>query len=936
MSDSNAPKTLCLIDGSGYIFRAFYALPPMTRADGTPVNAVYGFITMLMNLIEANPCDAMAVIFDAKRENFRNEIYPAYKQNRPPAPPELIPQFPLIRRATAAFSIPAVEKEGYEADDIIATYARLAREQGWHVHVISADKDLMQLMRPDVTLYDPMKKKTLTPADVADKFGVSPDKVPDVQALMGDSTDNVPGAAGIGPKTAAALINEFGSLDNLIAKIDTVTPEKRRLKLIAEKDKILISRRLVTLNDQAPVDSDFTAFSTYAADLPRIQDFLKENNFKSLLAKIDKWPALKKTPTPTPDLKTPAASDTLKKSPSSQKIAPVYHLICQEKDLQDFLRRGADKTVVALDTETTGLDPFTAELVGFSLCFEAGEACYVPVRHVNADGATDLFGTRPPAPDQIPVETALNLLRPLLENPNVLKVGHNIKFDLHILNRAYHMPPRIAPIADTMVMSYVLDGTTHSHKMDDLAKILLNYQTIAFSDVCGTGKKRITFDQVPLDKACAYAAEDADITLRLFHELNTRLKADETDRSHDIYETIEAPLLPVLANMEQAGILLDRGHLSRLSLDLNDKIEALTRQIHATAGEVFNINSPAQLGVILFDKMGLTGGKKGANGNWTTDVGVLETLAGEQKSTLAADVLKYRMFSKLKSTYADALLEKTRSDPRVHTWFSQVSTNTGRLSSTDPNLQNIPIRTDEGKEIRRAFIAREGYVLLAADYSQIELRLMAAVADVPALKESFLKNEDIHARTASEIFKKPLSQIDADTRRRAKAINFGIIYGISAFGLANQLNIDRAEAKAYIDAYFAKYPEIKSYMDKTSAFVKQHGYVLTPLGRKCFIQGIQTPATRAFALRSAINAPIQGGAADIIKLAMLKTTHVLKENNLDARLLLQVHDELVFEVAQKDADRAAALIRPAMEGVITLSVPLVADIGIGHDWKQAH
>lgn len=927
MNGTASKKTLCLIDGSGYIFRAFYALPPMTRADGTPINAVYGFVTMLMNLIDMNQCDAMAVIFDAKRENFRNQIYPAYKQNRPPTPPELIPQFPLIRQATAAFGLSHVEMEGFEADDLIATYTRLAKEKGWHVRVISADKDLMQLMSENVEIYDPMKKKTLLPKDVLDKFGVAPDKVPDVQALMGDSTDNVPGASGIGPKTAAALINEFGSLNNLMSQLDRVTPEKRRLKLIEDRNNILISHQLVLLNDQAPVDPDFSSFETHPVDPTRLQTFLQTNNFKSLLAKIDKW--TQNTPKDTHVTGNPT-TDT------KNQIEKKYQLIQTEQQLRTFIKQNADANIVALDTETNGLNPFTADLVGFSLSFREGEACYVPLKHVNADMALDLFGEPTTAPEQIPVQTALDLIKPLLENKKILKVGHNIKFDLHILKRTSKKTLNITPVGDTMVMSYILDGTTHSHKMDDLAKLLLNYETIPFTDVCGTGKNKITFDRVPLDKACTYASEDADITLRLFHILNTRLRSDETDRSDYIYDTIDGPLIQILHDMEETGILLDRSHLSHLSLSLDEKIQHLTQKIHTDAGEVFNINSPAQLGTILFEKMGLTGGKKGANGNWTTDVSVLETLVSEQKSTLAEDVLKYRMFSKLKSTYADALLETTRFDKRVHTWFSQTSTNTGRLSSTDPNLQNIPIRTDEGKEIRRAFIAQKGYTLLAADYSQIELRLMADVADVATLKDSFLKNEDIHARTASEIFKIPLDKIDADTRRRAKAINFGIIYGISAFGLANQLNIERSEAKAYIDAYFAKYPQIKTYMDKTTNFVKQNGYVLTPFGRKCFIPGIHTPATRGFAIRSAINAPIQGGAADIIKLAMHAVTKVIQKHGIEAKLLLQVHDELVFEVKNTDIDRAKDLIKSAMENVVKLSVPLIVDIGTGKDWKTAH
>ena len=902
---------ICLVDGSGYIFRAFYALPPMTRPDGTPVNAVYGFTNMMVNLLQDNPCSHMVVVFDAKRQNFRNAIYPAYKQNRKETPPELVPQFPLIRQATEALNIPWIEQEGFEADDLIATYTRLAREQNWLVRIISADKDLTQLKQSGVSIYDPMKKKEISDADILQKFGVTPDKIVDIQSLMGDSIDNVPGATGIGPKTAAELINRYGNLDNLLAHLDDIPQEKRREGLKRDRDQILISRRLVQLDAHVPVTQKLSDFTIHEPDSDHLNAFLAENGFKSLTQRI-------RNRIPTEPTEPPQAPDT-----------PHYELIQSTTQLKQWLGRIRD--TVALDTETTGLGPMTARLVGFSLAIDGGQACYVPLRHGQAP--QDLFDFEAAnTPAQIPVAEALALLRPILENPSVLKIGHNIKYDWHILAGEYGSDFRLTPIADTMVMSAVLNGSKHGHGLDELAERYLNHSPIKYTDVCGTGQKQIAFNQVPLDQACSYAAEDADMTYRLYHVFSPRLAAEDT--AH-IYRDYDLPLIPILARMEQAGILVDRRHLADADRFFTDRLAALTTEIYAAAGEEFNINSPAQLGSVLFDKQGLAGGKKGANGAWTTDVKVLEKLAAEG-SVLAEKVLSYRGFAKLKSTYVDSLLALSRTDPRIHTSFSLTATNTGRLASSDPNLQNIPIRTDAGKEIRRAFIAGPGYRLLAADYSQIELRLMAEVAGVKRLKNSFLQNEDIHARTASEIFGIPLDLVDSDTRRRAKAINFGIIYGMSAFGLAANLGIDRTEAQRYIQAYFAQYPEIQTYMRDTEQFALAHGYVLTPFGRKCFIQGLDSGRTRAFALRSAINAPIQGGAADIIKRAMQRIDSELRSSGLDCKMLLQVHDELVFEVAEGDIESAKTLIRSAMEGAVRLSIPLIAEVGTGHNWFEAH
>lgn len=937
--------TICLVDGSGYIFRAFYALPPMTRPDGTPVNAVFGFMNMLMNLSQDNPCSHIVVIFDAKRRNFRNDIYPAYKENRKETPPELVPQFPLIRQAAEALNIPWLEMEGYEADDLIATYTRLALKQGWDVRIISADKDLTQLKREGVSVYDPMKKKMISDEDIFNKFGVTPDKIVDVQSLMGDAIDNVPGAVGIGPKTAAQLINQFGDLDTLLARLDEIPQPKRRDGLKRDKDQILISRQLVRLDDNAPVNIKLEEFSVREPNIDTILSFLKENNFKSLLTRVQNWTNKRSQTVNTAktidssiqntDLTQPKISETaILDNEQLQLIEKQYDLIQTEEALQQWISTIKDK--VAIDTETNGIDAMTAKLVGFSLATSAGKACYVPLRHGGEEETEPLdlfsFQTQSNRPQQISVKKALALLKPVLENPSITKIGHNIKYDLHILAKEYNSDFICTPIEDTMVMSSVLDGSKHGHGMDELASLFLNYNTIKYTDVCGTGRSKITFDAVPLDKACEYAAEDADITLRLYELFSNRIQIEDT--AH-IYQTIDKPLIDILFRMEEKGILVDRNRLVQTGELLTQQLSRLTEEIYTAAGEKFNINSPAQLGTILFEKQGIKGGKKGANGAWTTDVKVLENLASEG-SELARLVLDYRGYAKLKSTYVDALLSVSEKEPRVHTSFSLTATNTGRLASSDPNLQNIPIRTEYGKEIRRAFVARKGYKLIAADYSQIELRLMAEVANVTRLKESFCHNEDIHARTASQIFNIPLDQINSDTRRQAKAINFGIIYGISAFGLANNLGISRSDAKQYIDAYFEQYPEIRTYMQQTETFALANGYVLTPFGRKCFIQGLNEGRTRSFALRAAINAPIQGGAADIIKKAMHAIDTKLKTAGLDCTLLLQVHDELVFEVLEKDIVTASQLIKESMETIVPLSIPLITDIGVGDNWKDAH
>ena len=915
--------TICLVDGSGFIFRAFYALPQMTRGDGTPVNAVYGYVNMLMNLIKENACEHIVVVFDAKRKNFRNEIFSAYKENRKETPPELVPQFPLIRVATDAFNIPWVEMEGYEADDLIATYARIATEKGWQVRIISGDKDLMQLMTSSVSLYDPLKRKQLTNEDVVAKFGVLPDKVIDVQSLMGDSTDNIPGANGIGPKTAAELINTFGDLETLLNNLDKIPQPKRREGLIRDKEQVLMSQKLVSLDKYAPVNEDLSIFAVKQPNYDTIVSFLTENDFKSLIDKTKAWAAIQGVQVNT--------------SAENKTIQVQYDCIQTVEELKKWIENIKKQKAVAIDTETNSLNPFEANLVGFSLSYEVGKACYVPLRHggeEETEAPLDLFSFNTSnRPKQIPVKTAMTLLKPILEDENILKIGHNIKYDMHILSREIGPDFKIAPIQDTMLMSYSLNGTKHGHSMDELAQTYLNHTTIKYRDICGTGRTQITFDQAELEGATKYAAEDADITLRLYQLFELQLTHSDENK---ILQKFDLPLIQILFDMEREGIMIDKEQLNRLNVYFDAQLSSLTHQIHDIAGEEFNINSPAQLGVILFEKMGATGGKKGANGAWKTDIKILEKLS-EDGNELAKKVIEYRGFAKLKSTYVDALLTLLYPNhKRIHTSFSLTSTSTGRLASSDPNLQNIPIRSEAGKEIRQAFIAKDGYKLICADYSQIELRLMADVADVKLLREALINNEDIHASTASQVFGIPLNEIDADTRRRAKAINFGIVYGISAFGLSNQLGISRTEAKQYIDAYFDKYPQIKTYMDKTIAFAHEHEYVETPFGRKCYVYGINEKGLSSFAERAAINAPIQGGAADIIKLAMIKVAEDLKKSKLDATLLLQVHDELIFEVADKDVEQASTLIKNAMETVVNLSVPLIVEVGVGNNWKEAH
>lgn len=921
-ADSKAPH-LYLIDGSAFIFRAYHALPPMNRADGTPVNAVYGFSNMLFKLLQdlndnEKPTH-LAVIFDAARKNFRNDIYKEYKAHRPPAPEDLVPQFSIIKDAAVAFGVPAIEMEGYEADDLIATYTHQARAKGWNVTIVSSDKDLMQLVDDGTTMFDSMKNKRVGYDGVLEKFGVTPDRVVDVQSLAGDSVDNVPGVPGIGIKTAAQLIQEYGDLDTLLERAHEIKQTKRRENLIEFAEMARISRQLVSLAKDAPVEFELDHMTLEDPAPEPLMAFLDQQNFRSLKVKVVHHYGV--------DVGTDPVSDAVSVTETD------YECVNDIAALERWIKLAEQTGAVAVDTETTSLNPAMADLVGISLSVEPGKACYIPVAHSQAGG--DLLAEKP---NQLEKAVVIKALKPMFEDPSVLKIGQNLKYDMSILARE---GIKLSPIDDTMLMSYALDAGKHGHGMDELSGIHLDITPVSFKEVAGTGKNQITFDQVPLDKATHYAAEDADITGRLWRILKPRLAEEKVTT---VYETLERPLVSVLSAMEREGIKIDVSVLNKLSNEFGVGIERLDKEIQELAGRPFNVNSPKQLGEILFDEQGLKGGKKSSKtGAWQTNVDVLEKLAAEGHE-IPKKVMEYRQFSKLKSTYTDSLVQQVSSRTgRVHTSFHMASTTTGRLSSNDPNLQNIPIRTEEGRKIRRAFIADKGNILLAADYSQIELRILAHIADISALKQAFADGTDIHAMTASEVFGVPIEGMDPMVRRQAKAINFGIIYGISAFGLARQLGISRGDAQGYIDAYFERFPGIRKYMDDTIAFAKEHGYVETLFGRKCHITALtdKNPMKRGFGERAAINAPIQGSAADIIRRAMVRMPDALKEAGLeDVRMLLQVHDELVFEAPEGLAEKAIPVIEETMakacEPAITLSVPLEVDCGTGQNWQEAH
>ena len=1041
VNGENKPlRNLYLIDGSGYIFRAYHALPPMTRPDGTPTNAVFGFCRMLVQLLDNADVDHVVVILDAGRRTFRNEIYSSYKAHRPDPPEDLIPQFPLMREAAHAFNVTCCELENYEADDLIATYARLTVEAGATCTIVSSDKDLMQLVRPGVDMLDPIKNKKITREEVIERFGVPPEKVVEVQALIGDSTDNVPGVPGVGPTAAAAMIRKYGDLAAVLAasakpeafvegfRQDAEAAEKKVIKLLGRPCKLgptskdlgtilfdelkigtgqrnkkgewdvgsealqaligahevvpliiecrekaraassaagwveklvknrrlaELSRELVQLKDDVPPPAHPDSFDKKQPDPAILVPWLQQMGFKSLLQRFGGEAAAAAVPAaaPAPQIQSkPAIAVTNR--PNEPFSAANYEMIQDEAHLAEFIAAASHAGAVAFDCETDALDSNNANLVGVSLALLDGpwgninvskrRAAYVPLGHrtagSEAQGALDLGGEGPKEAGgkllegQIPLDKAVALLKPLLEDEAVLKIGQNIKYDICVLRR---LGVEIGPVDDTMLLSFVLDAGKHGHGMDELAERMLDQKTIKFTDVAGTGAKQVSFDKVPLDKARDYAAEDADVTMQLWARLKPRLTAEHMTT---MYETIERPLIKVLLGMEVAGIKVDAAQLKSLSADFEKRLAALEKELHKIAGREFNVASPKQLGEILFDELKLPGGQRGKNGAWTTDASVLNDLAAAGHA-LPAKILEHRELAKLKGTYTDALIRQIDGKTgRVHTSYHMTGAATGRLASTDPNLQNIPVRSEEGRKIRQAFIAEQGHQLMSADYSQIELRLLAHVADIGSLKEAFARGEDIHAITASEMFGVPVKGMDPMVRRKAKAINFGIIYGISAFGLANQLGIGQPEARQYIAKYFQRYPGIRDYMETTKEYARKNGYVKTPFGRKIHLRFIndKSQGMRAFAERAAINAPLQGGAADIIKKAMIRVPAALAAARLKSRMLLQVHDELLFEVPDRELDKTKEVARQVMESAATLSVPLVVETGVGANWSAAH
>jgi len=893
--------TLHLVDGSGYIFRAYYALPPLTSPSGVPVGAVYGFCNMLHRLIEKVDGNRLLVIFDAGRKTFRQDIYPEYKAHRPPPPDDLIPQFSLIREACIAFGVPMVELPGFEADDLIAAYAKACIAKGDETQIISADKDLMQLLRPGVTMWDPMKNKPIDEQVVFEKFGVSPDKVIDVQALCGDSSDNIPGVPGFGPKTAAELIQTFGSLENLLEKISEIKQPRRRDLLTEHAELARISKKLVTLDDNAPLPVAYSEIAPVERKFDQRDSFLKELGFLSLMKRLQ------------------MADGYFEASKSTAK--PVdYTCITDIDTLKQWIDEATSVGKVVIDCETTSLNAMQAKLVGLSLGIptDSGyKAAYVPFAH-QTEGR------------QIPLDAAKIVLQPFLENAAILKIGHNLKYDLLVLRQHGF---EVNTLDDTMLMSYALHGGEHGHGMDELALKYLNRTTITFAEVAGKGKAQKTFDMVEIPIATTYAAEDAEITGLLCNTFKPELSKNQVSA---VYELTERPLIPVIVSMEEAGVCVDSNWLKYLGEDFSKRMVELTQEIYTLADCEFNIASPAQLGEILFDKQKLPGAKKTKTGAYSTDVDVLEKLVA-QGHALPEKVLAWRGLAKLNSTYVEGLLNAINpTTGRVHTSYSMVGAATGRLSSSDPNLQNIPIKNEDGRKIRQAFIAKPGHKLVSLDYSQIELRLLAHFADVPTLQQAFLNGEDIHTRTASDVFGVPMTHVTPQLRRRAKVVNFGIIYGISAFGLARQLGTSNQEASQMINAYFARYPGIDAYIRNYHRQAREQGFVTTLMSRKIHTPGIldKNGMVRQFAERQAINAPLQGSNADIIKRAMIKIHGVLKSS--PTKLLLQVHDELIFEIPEHDVADVAPKLKEMMENIVQLKVPLVVDIGIGDNWDAAH
>jgi DNA polymerase I len=995
-----------LVDGSSYIFRAYHALPPLNRkSDGLQVNAVLGFCNMLWKLLRDMPPDNrpthLAIIFDKSEVTFRNKLYPAYKAHRPPAPDDLIPQFPLIREAVRAFDLPCLEQAGFEADDLIATYVRLACERGATATIVSSDKDLMQLVTDCVTMYDTMKDRRIGIAEVIEKFGVPPEKVVEVQALAGDSTDNVPGVPGIGVKTAAQLIVEYGDLETLLLRAGEIKQPKRREALIENAEKARISRQLVLLDDKVALDVPLDELAVHEPDARKLIAFLKAMEFSTLTRRVAEYsqidpadveadghnksgasgrsagsssalpPAGKvgsrsdpdgdlfadqSAPTPrsparggsapragqghgkttdkplTPISLAAARAEAARKTPVDRN---KYQTVRTLPELNAWIARVHDAGHVAIDAKATSIDPMQAEMCGIALALGPNDACYVPLSHKQSGDGSGLFAAGL-APDQIKASDALDALRPLLESAGILKIGFNIKFNAVMFAQA---GVTIRNHDDVQLMSYALDAGRNAHGLDALAESWLSHANMSHGELTGSGKGKLTFDQVAIDRATAYSAEDADVILRLWRVLKPRLVAE---RMTAVYETLERPLISVLARMERRGISIDRQVLSRLSGDFAQTAARVEAEIQEIAGEPINVGSPKQLGDIIFGKMGLPGGSKTKTGAWSTSAQVLDELA-EQGHEFPKKILEWRQVSKLKSTYTDALPTYVHPQThRVHTTYALAATTTGRLSSNEPNLQNIPVRTEDGRKIRRAFIATPGHKLVSADYSQIELRLLAEIADILVLKQAFRDKLDIHAMTASEMFGVPIKDMPSEVRRRAKAINFGIIYGISAFGLANQLGIAREEASAYIKKYFERFPGIRAYMDETRDFCRKHGYVETLFGRKCHYPDIKASnaSIRSFNERAAINARLQGTAADIIRRAMIRMEDALAEKNLSAQMLLQVHDELIFEVPDEEVAATLPVVQHTMQDApfpaVLLSLPLQVDARAANNWDEAH
>ena len=907
-------QKICLIDGSGYIFRAFYGLPPLNAPDGTPVNAVYGFTNMFLKLTTKIACDYCLVLFDAKRQNFRNQIFADYKGTRKETPEELIPQFPIIREAVDVLNISFLEMEGFEADDLIATYADKALSKGLEVVVVSGDKDLMQLSRPGVEFYDPMKDKFFSPEDVKEKFGVYPDKVVEVQALSGDSIDNVPGVPGIGPKTAAQLVEEYGSVEGIIAHASEIKQEKRRQTILDNIENARISLQLVTLKKDVPVEKELECFHCQCPEAEKLQNFIDKYGFNSLRARAEKW--LKERCSLVKSLDVP------------KSIEKKYSLITNEESLKKLSLRIKETTKMALSIVSDGPNPTFNNLQGLGIAVTEGEAYYIPV--AGEDTIADLFSQ----PQQACVsKDAFNrLIAPLLSSKSVLKIGNNIKNIMHFVCK-YFGETSFDAYDDVAVMSYCLDSSEHGHDTNSLSDMFFDEKISKLDDLLGSGKNRLDF--FALDKVLAqtYLCEQSDYVLRLHDFLHQRMI---NERRTTIYQKFDRPLIKTLYSMEKRGIKVNSGELKGLSIWFDKSLKEMEQTIYSLAGEEFNVGSPKQIGDILFNKMGLKG-KKTSTGAWATGADVLEALA-EEGIEIASNILEWREISKLKSTYTDSLFTLLDKDSRVHTTYAQTVANTGRLASNNPNLQNIPIRSEMGKKIRSCFVASAGHKLISCDYSQVELRLLADVADVKKLKQAFARGIDVHTATASHVFGVAPEKVDANLRRQAKAINFGIVYGISAYGLAKNIGVEPAEAKAYIDAYFAQMPEIKTYMEKTIAFAHANGYVETPFGRRCSVLGINDSNKRvvANAERAAINAPIQGGAADIIKLAMTKIENILTSEGFAAKMLLQVHDELVFEVPENEVDKVISLVKEHMENIVDSSVPFKAEAGVGTTWTEAH